>query len=137
MKLSKILIAAVVVAIFNILVGMVTCGGVFSWVYKIEPVNVWKPMQEVSLPLLILSTFLINILFVYIYALINSGIPGRNRFVKGSAYGLCVWVVGIIPGMVDTSLFMTVAPVVVIYWTIWGLIVLPLKGLIAAAIYGE
>ncbi len=58
MKLSKILIAAVVVAIFNILVGMVTCGGVFSWVYKVEPVNVWKPMQEVSLPLLFLSIFL-------------------------------------------------------------------------------
>lgn len=137
MKLSKILIAAVVVAIFNILVGMVTCGGVFSWVYKVEPVNVWKPMQEVSLPLLFLSIFLINILFVYIYALINSGIPGRNRFVKGSAYGLCVWVVGMIPGMINTSLLMTVAPVVVIYWTVWGLIVLPLKGLIAAAIYGE
>ncbi len=87
--------------------------------------------------IILVNFSVINILFVYIYALINSGIPGRKQICQSSAYGLCVWVVGMIPGMINTSLLMTVAPVVVIYWTVWGLIVLPLKGLIAAAIYGE
>lgn len=137
MNIKKIILAVVVVSIFNILVGMLTCGGVFSWVYKLEPVNVWKPMETVSFPLMIASTFLIDLLFVVIYAIINKGVPGKNRYVKGLLYGLIVVLVGLIPGMIATYLYMTVATTVVIYWTIWGLIVSPLKGLITAAIYGE
>lgn len=137
MKIKKIILAVLVVAIFNILVGMLTCGGVFSWVYKLEPINVWKPMASVSPLLMIASTFFIDLIFVVVYALINNGISGKNKYTKGLLYGLIVWGVGLIPGMIATYLYMTVATTVVIYWTIWGLIVSPLKGLIAAAIYGE
>ena len=42
-----------------------------------------------------------------------------------------------LPGMFSTYFFMTVATGAVIYWTILGLIELPLKGLIIAVIYGE
>lgn len=137
MNIKKMILAILAVTIFNVLVGMVTCGGVFSWVYKLEPTNVWKPMQSISPLIMIVSMLIINTLFVTVYALINKGIPGKNRFVKGLLYGLLVVLVGLIPGMISTYLFMTVAKTVVIYWTIWGLVVSPLKGLITAAIYGE
>lgn len=137
MNIKKIILAVVVVALFNVLVGMVTCGGVFNWVYKLEPTNVWKPMENFSLPLMIASTFFIDLIFVLVYVLINKGILGKNKYVKGLLYGLFVWMVGLVPGMISTYLFMTVSTTVIIYWTIWGLIVSPLKGLIAAAIYGE
>jgi len=51
MNIKKIIIAIVVVATFNFLVGMLTCGGAFSWVYKLEPTNVWRPIESVSFPL--------------------------------------------------------------------------------------
>ena len=45
MKFGRILIAGVVVSIFNAVVSAVTCGGIFNWVYHLEPTNVWKPMD--------------------------------------------------------------------------------------------
>lgn len=137
MKIQKLLLAVLAVVIFNTIIGMITCGGVFSWVYKLEPINVWRPMENFSFPIMLLSTFIVDTIFVYVYTLLKNGIPGKNNFVKGLVYGLCVWAVGVIPGMISTSLYMTVATTVVIYWTIWGLIVSPVKGLIAAAIYKD
>lgn len=137
MNIKKIILAIIVVAVFNIIVGMLTCGGAFSWVYKLEPTNVWKPFTSVSMPLMMIGIFIMDALFVFVYALINKGIPGQNSFVKGLVYGLLVVLVGLVPGMISTYLYMTVATTVVIYWTIWGLIVSPIKGLITAAIYGE
>lgn len=137
MKVLKILLTILAVTVFNMIVGMLTCGGYFSWVYKIEPTNVWKPVANLSFLLMVSEILVTNILFVGGYLLVKKGIPGPNKFVKGLLYGLLVWAVGTIPGMVSTSLYMTVSPVVVIYWTIWGLVVSPLKGLIASAILSE
>ena len=51
--LVKIIAAALVITILEAIVGMLTCGGCFSWVYKEEPTNVWKfPMggQDAGCP---------------------------------------------------------------------------------------
>jgi hypothetical protein len=72
-----------------------------------------------------------------VYVLLREGIPGQKRLVRGLLFGLCVWAVGTLPGMFAIYTFMTVAPTVIVYWTIMALIMEPLKGLIVAAIYGE
>lgn len=137
MKISKVLITTIVVSVFNFIVGALTCGNTFSWVYKLEPTNVWKPMTSAILPYMIAEILIVNLLFVIVYALLQKGVPGKNKFTRGLIYGILVWAVGLIPGMLSTALYMTVSKVVVIYWTVWGLIVSPLKGLITSAIYGE
>lgn len=137
MKTKNLILAIIAVAVFNIIIGMLTCGGAFGWVYKLEPTNVWKPMESVSPLLMFGGMILVDVIFVSVYALIKNGIPGRNKVEKGLLYGLIIWIVGLIPGMISTYTYMTVATTVVIYWTIWGLIVNPIKGLIAASIYGE
>jgi hypothetical protein len=137
MNLKKIIIAAIAVTVFNVIAGMATCGGGFSWVYKLEPTNVWKAMEQVSMPLYLFLTFVADLIFVVVYAFINKGISAPNKFKKGLLYGLIVWLVGLVPGMVSTYTFMTVAPAVIVYWLVWGLIFTPLKGLIASSIYGE
>lgn len=80
---------------------------------------------------------IVSLLFVIVYALLQKGIPGKNKFTKGLIYGLLVWLVGLVPGMLATAIYMTVSKIVIVYWTVWGLIVTPLKGLITSAIYGE
>lgn len=136
MKTGKIIVATIVISIFNAIVGAVTCGGIFSWVYKLEPINVWKPMEAPGVTYYI-GAVLLNFLFVLVYAMLREGIPGKNKLVKGLIFGLCVWTVGILPGMFATYVFMTVAPTVILYWVIMGLIQDPLRGLIVAVIYGE
>lgn len=137
MKIGKILIAAVALSLFGMIFGGVTCGWLFNWVYKLEPVNVWKPMDGPPGLAFQIGGFLLNVVLVVVYALLRKGIPGKNKLTKGIVFGLCIWAVGMLPGMFSTYSFMTVATGVVIYWTILGLIEMPIKGLIIAAIYGE
>lgn len=138
MTLQRIFVAAIAATVFNVIFGMITCGGVFSWVYQVEPTNIWKPVTEGTFGLgFLVGEFLISVIFVYVYGLFNKGIPGPNRFIKGLWYGLCVWGVGTLPGIFATATFMNVASVVIVYWIIWGLVLLPLKGMLVAAIYGE
>jgi len=137
MKIGKILIAALVVSLFGAIFAGVTCGWLFNWVYKLEPINAWKPMDGPPGLLFYIGSFILNIILAVVYALLKKGIPGRNNFLKGLNFGLCVWAVGMLPGMFSTYSFMTVATGAVIYWTILGLIEMPIKGLIIAAIYGE
>jgi hypothetical protein len=132
MKISKLLIATLAVFVFSIILGMVTCGGVFSWVYKVEPTTVWKPL---NFPLMWAGVLFINFIFVLVYAFINKGIETDNKFKKGVLYGFIVYAVGYLPGIIETYTFMNVANVVIVYWTIWGLIAFPLKGIIVASIY--
>jgi len=137
MKAVKIVLAGVVLTVFNAIVGAVTCGGVFSWVYKLEPTNVWRPMEGGPGAAFMAGSFVLSVILSFVYALINKGIPGGNRLVKGFVFGLCVWAVGMLPGMFATYAFMTVATTVVVYWTVLGLIKTPVEGMIIAAIYGE
>ncbi|MCX5678682.1 MAG: hypothetical protein NTY76_06200 [Candidatus Omnitrophica bacterium] len=137
MKIGKILIAAAALSLFGTIFGGLTCGWLFNWVYKLPPTNVWRPMDGPPGLGFQIGSFLLNIVLVAVYALLRKGIPGKNKLTKGLIFGLCVWAVGMLPGMLSTYSFMTVATGVVIYWTILGLIEMPIKGLIIAAIYGE
>lgn len=137
MKTNKIVIAAIVVTIFQAIVGMITCGGVFNWVYTLEPTSVWRPMSGGPEPMYFIGSFALGIIFTTAYAFLKSGIPGKNNIQRGLIYGLCVWAVGMLPGMWATYSFMTVATPVIIYWTILGFIQIPLEGLIVALIYGD
>lgn len=136
MKIGKLLAAALAVSLFGAILAALTCGWLFNWVYKLEPTHVWKSLGAPG-PLFHLVGFLLNIILTAVYALLRHGLPGKNKFVKGISFGLCVWAVGMLPGMFCTYYFMTVATGVVIYWTLLGLVEMPLKGLIIAAIYGE
>jgi hypothetical protein len=137
MKIGKILIAAIALSIFGVIFGTATCGGMFNWVYKLEPTNVWKPMDGPPGVDHLIVGFILNIVLAAVYALFRKGIPGKNRLVKGFVFGLCVWAVGMLPGMFATYYFMTVATAVIVYWTILSLVEYPIMGLIIAAIYGE
>jgi hypothetical protein len=136
MKMRKMIIATVAVTIFDAVVGAITCGGIFNWVYKLEPINVWKPMEAPGITYYI-GAILLNFIFVLVFAVFRKGIPGKNRLIKGLIFGLCVWAIGVLPGMFATYMFMTVAPIVIFYWTMMALLQDPLKGLMIAAIYGE
>lgn len=137
MRIWRILVAGVAVTVFGSIVGMLTCGKFFLWVYEVEPTNVWKPMEGPPGAIYYIGALVLSIILVLVYAIVQKGIPGKYRVVKGVVFGLCVWAVGILPGMFAMYMFMTVAPTVVVYWTIMGVIQMPLEGLIIAAIYGK
>ena len=139
-NIKKVLIAAVAVTIVGFIFGMVTCGWLFSWVYTLEPTNVWKVTTDedfaAAFPLMLIGSFVLNIILAGVYALVYKGIPGEG-VMRGLWYGVIVWLVGVLPGMFSTYTFMTVAATVVVYWLVQGLIAHLIYGAIIAAIYKE
>lgn len=136
-KVLRIVVAAAAITVFMVVVGGITCGCIFKGMYKIEPANVWKPMEGSPGAVFYVGSFIMYLIFVLVYVLLCKGIPGKNAVSKGIVYGLCVWAVGQLPGMIWMYLFMTVAPQVLVYWTVMGVITTPISGIIAAAIYGK
>ncbi len=137
MKIKKIIIAGAAVAVFNVAVGMMTSGVIFNWVYKLEPTQIWKPIEGGPGVTFLAASLVLGIILSFVYALIQKGIPGGSRLMKGIVFGLCVWAAGRLPGIFATYAFMTVSTTVVVYWTILGFIKVPLEGIIIAKIYGE
>jgi hypothetical protein len=76
---------------------------------------------------------ILSIIFVLVLVWIRNGLPG-GRLVKGLTFGFIVWLVGTLPGMFATLMFMTVNPIWSAYSTVNQLIAIPVSGLIAAAI---
>ena len=135
MKTGKIIIPAVTITILDTIVGAVTCGGVFNWVYRLEPTNVWKAMDGPPGLTYYVGALILNVILVMIYAALKNGLPGTNKIARGLVFGFFVWTLGTLPGMFATYMFMNVATTVVIYWTISALILTPIKGLVIAAMY--
>ena len=137
MKAIRVIIAGAAVTAFDAVAGGILCGVLFNWVYQLVPTNVWRPMEGGPDAIYFLGLFILNIILALVYALLQKGIPGKGKIAKGCVFGLCVWLVGMLPGMFATYTFMTVATTVIVYWLISGLIMTPIRGIIIAAIYGE
>ena len=129
---GKKLLATFAVFIFKIVSGMILCGGIFKWVYTLPPTSVWRPMGPSKR--LFLGLFLMSFIFVLVYKIVGKAFEGMGTVKKGLVYGLCVWAVGLLSGMIATYVFIAVNTTVVIYWTLNGLVLMPIEGIIVAAI---
>jgi hypothetical protein len=136
MKGLRIVLAALAVAVFGTAWGMITCGWLFSWVYRLSPITVWRApvdMTPMFWTINVMGHLALSFIFIGVLLWISRGLPGK-RLLKGISYGFVVWLVGILPGMFATAMFMTVNPIWPIYTVLNQLIALPIAGLIAAAI---
>jgi hypothetical protein len=140
MKYGRIVLATVVITVLNFLYGWLTCGWLFKWVYALAPTNVWVPESAMTGSFFVwmfLGHLVLSFFFVLVFARLYGCMPGADRGLKGVVYGLFVWLVGVLPGMFATSLFMTVNKVVIVYWTLSGFIWLMIAGLVSGWIVGE
>jgi len=134
MKFGRIILAGIVVGILNGVWGFLTCGKFFGWVYRLEPIFVWKSLEDMSLLLANIAGIIFSIMLALVYALIHKGLPGKG-IIKGLSFGLFVWLVGTLPGNFALGCFSRINQTVIIYWIIAGLVIDLLRGLVIAAIY--
>ncbi|MFH1453866.1 MAG: hypothetical protein ABIH00_07790 [Armatimonadota bacterium] len=139
MKTGKILLAGFIMWIVSTVVGIVTCGHLFNWVYKIPPV-IWKDpammMNTTNMALMNLVGLISSIIFALVYAVFYKGIPGQGA-VKGMTYGFFIWMVSALIGVGSMPFYMTIATTVVIYWILQALFVNLVNGAILGFIYKE
>lgn len=136
MKIGRLVIAGVVVGVLQGVWGFLTCGWLFNWVYKLEPTNIWKSVEQMPFMLMNIANIIFAFLLALVYAVIYQGLPGKG-LAKGLWFGFFVWLVGGLPGTIALGMVTTMATGVVIYWIISFLAISLWQGLIIAAIYGK
>lgn len=136
MKIWRLAIAGVVVGILQGIWGFLTCGWLFNWVYKLEPTNIWKPVEQMPFMLMNIANIIFAFFLALVYSVIYQGLPGKG-VVKGLWFGLFVWLIGGFPGTIALGMVTTMATGVVIYWVISFLAISLWQGLVIAAIYGK
>ncbi|MEA3515327.1 MAG: hypothetical protein U9R34_07640 [Nanoarchaeota archaeon] len=134
---KKISLATIAIWIVSNILGFVTCGWLFNWVYQIPP-NIWKTAEQVTGNMVwaTLLGLIPAILFTVVFVILYKGIPGKG-IKKGINYGIIVWLVSAFGGLMTMPFYMTISATVIIYWIIQSLVVNVVNGIIVAAIYKE
>ena len=137
MDCKKISLAAIAVWIATSILGFVTCGWLFNWIYQIPP-NIWKTAEQVAGNMVwaVLLSLIPAILFTAVFVILYKGIPGKG-LKKGMNYGILIWLVSSFGGLMALPFYMTISATVIIYWIIQSLVMNVINGVIVAAIYKE
>lgn len=137
MNCKRIILAALAVTVFGMAWGMLSCGWLFTWVYGLPPVSVWKTPETMMTPLFwvinVVGHFVLSVIFVAIFAKLQDALCG-GRIGKGFCYGIIVWLVGVLPGMFAVGMWMAVNPWWPVYMGLNQLVALPICGIIASTI---
>ena len=136
MKIVKMYIAAAAITVAEFIMTFSASANFFKWIFKLPPANIWKTMHGAPTTEYYIGTLVLNILFVLAFAILYNGIPGEG-IKKGLIYGFLVWLVGILPGMFASYLFMNMAQEAILYLTILGLVMTAVKGVVTALICGK
>lgn len=137
MNLKKVFLIGFITWIVGQAFMWLTCGWLFTWVYELPPM-IWVPQAEMMNTMWIsaLIALITSILFVWAYAVLYKGIPGK-KVMKGINFGFLMWIVGALSGMITMPFYMTVATTVIIYWIVQALVFNVIRGIIIGAMYKE
>lgn len=137
MNKTRLLLLTLLTFVIHTVVIMLTCGWLFSWVYALPPVEIWVPLSVMTNPQTQMSLGILGLLiaffFVFVYAVIYKGIPGKT-WTRGLMYGLLLWLPTSL-GMASMIFLMNINPIVVVYWMIQALVISLLSGLFVGGWY--
>ncbi|KKP40497.1 MAG: putative membrane protein [Candidatus Peregrinibacteria bacterium GW2011_GWF2_33_10] len=137
MNIKRIILISILLWIVNAILGQLTCGWLFNWVYQIPPM-IWKTAEEIIQTKNMIGINIIGLmhvsLFTLVYAILYKGLPGK-KIKKAFIYAILVWLVGALPGIASMPFYMTISTTVIIYWLIQALIFGIIDGLILGALY--
>jgi uncharacterized membrane protein YagU involved in acid resistance len=122
---NKVLIAGIVAGIVLVIVGF-ALGYLTASMYASTP-QLWKPMSGDWTYTMIIFDIVIGVILAFVYSIVKDGVP-KKGITKGLYYGMLVWLVGTIPGMIMTYSTMAVPTALVLAWTIGGLVQYTLMG---------
>lgn len=137
MNKTRLLLLTLLVFVIHTMIIMLTCGWLFSWVYTLPPTEVWLPKEVMMSSQTLLNsnllTLVMSFFFVYVYAVIYKGVPGKT-WSRGLTYGALLWLITGV-GMSSMMLFMAISPTVVIYWIIQALVISLISGSFVGGLY--
>jgi hypothetical protein len=133
-NIKKGVIVGIIYAIIAFIINFIS-GFILASDYTTTP-QLWKPMTDLWYYQIIALNLIEGIIFGLIFSVLYNGIPGKG-WKRGFNFGLLLWFVGTVPGMLMTYFTMAVPDSIVLSWTIGGLITLLIGGSILAVVYDK
>lgn len=135
-SIERVLLSSIIGGFVRFVVGACFGGVIGASLYEATPL-IWKPMDS---PSFLLYIFILNLfagfLFASIYSIFYNGIPGEGMG-KGVIYGILIFLVGTLPGILALYLMMNLAPLLIGLWLIESFVSFILMGLVTALICKE
>lgn len=136
-KLKQIIISGIVFAVISQIVH--TVGAMLSMDYYLEEqyFSVWSkimmpaagsPGTEFFVKSVALA-FVTGALFAYVYTVVSKAISGEGVKERGLKYGMILFLVGTLPGMMSLFLLINLPFALIVFWILEGLIVNLLGGM--------
>lgn len=142
-RVWRIFLAALLMAVVGQVIHMLSAGLGMGYYSDPEYVGVWSPLMmpipEEGPPAYffyysLLFGFISAGLFAVVYSVLQRAVPGRGRAAKGLAYGLLVFLVAGIPGMLSLYLLINLPVGLIGLWAVETLVVYLLGGMIVAGL---
>ncbi|MBU1120353.1 hypothetical protein KJ660_00580 [Candidatus Micrarchaeota archaeon] len=140
MNYVKVIIAAILFLIIAQIIHSV--GAMVSMSYYMDPAYfaVWSKimMPSESAPPMEFYYFSVGfgliaaLLYAGVYGVIKNGIPGKNWMNKGLSYGFILFLVATIPSSLSMILLINLPLMLIVLWTIEGLVISLLGGIVIA-----
>lgn len=134
--IERVLLGSIVAGFIRFVVAAFLCGAIGAPLYESTPL-IWKSMDSSSW---MLYMFIVNLfagfLFVSVYSIFYKGIPG-NGMEKGFIYGILIFLVGTLPGLLVTYLTMRIPILLIGLWLVESFVSSILMGLVTALICRE
>jgi len=134
MNWKKGIIAGLAAGVVILAVGMLS-GSMLGAQYTATP-QLWKPMTGNWWYDMIVVDLIEGIIYGLVFTVVYNGIPG-NGWKKGLNYGLILWLVATVPGMMMTYSTMAVPDMIVASWLFGGLISFLIAGPVIAILYDK
>ncbi len=135
--LKKLIFLGIPLGILTTLFGWATCGGIFSWVYEIEPSFIWKSPAEMNIPLIWLFNFIMAMIAIFAFSLLKDKMIQKCKVLRGVSFGLTMWLIAFVPPVMGNFLWTVIAQEVLIYQLAWGFVAFVLQGIIISAVYDK
>ena len=136
-NIEKVVFAGILTMVAVVLLGWLTSGWLFSWIYDLAPNELWLRGESDTNAFLFwmyLGGLALMVLFALIYAVLYKAIPGKG-LTKGLWFGFFIWLVATLPEAFFYVIAVKVSTAYVIYAICLGLVENLLRGLIVAWIY--
>jgi hypothetical protein len=142
--LLKMIVAAVTFAIIS--QGIHTVAAFLEMKYYMMPeyLDVWSTLMMPTLGppplsftlLSIMVALITGVIYSFAYVTVMRWIPGSSSMKKGFNFGVLLFFVGVLPGLLTMMLLVNVPTQLIVYWMVEGLLVNALGGILIVRIFG-
>lgn len=92
----------------------------------------FRAWSEPLMQLYFLYPFIFALVLVWLWSKTKTVVPGDSAWAKGAKFGLAIWLVASVPGMLISYASFQVSFLMVFSWTLGGLVSLILSGWLLA-----